>query len=216
MYIYDILQLRQLTFVHSFSAMANDALPKMIFCARVLSNAKKGSIPVWSDLLQSLDLPDLSQFMDSPWSRKSWKKFVKCLLKTNSLLHHQLDCSHLPISQCSFELDKPLSHWSITRNLPTLTRRNNFRIRLLVACDGLEHDACRFRTRRFPGAHNSTVCKLCFQEPEDAAHFIARCPKLQPICFQLLQTAPPPIQSQRHHSLQFIRIILGLTGLMIT
>ena len=55
---------------------------KMIFSARVSSNAKKGSIPVWSDPLQS-DLPDLSQFMDSSYSRKSWKKFVKYLLKTN-------------------------------------------------------------------------------------------------------------------------------------
>jgi len=128
--------------------MASDALPRMIFSARVQSTANQGSIPVWSALLQSLDLPDLSWLMDSSWSRQSWKKFVKCLLKTNFLLHHQLDCGHLPISQCSFELDKP--HWSVTRSLPLLTKRNNFRIRLLVGCDGLEHDACRFRTRRFP------------------------------------------------------------------
>ena len=74
---------------------------------RVSSNAKKGPIPVWSELLDSLDLPDFNQLMDSPWSRTSWKKHVKCLLHTNALLSHQLDCSHLPISQCSFELDKP-------------------------------------------------------------------------------------------------------------
>ena len=208
--LYDVIQQRQLTFVNSFSAMASDALPRMIFSARVQSTANKGSIPVWSTLLQSLDLPDLSQLMDSPWSRKSWKKFVKCLLKTNSLLHHQLDCSHLPISQCSFELDKPLPHWSVTRSLPLLTRRNNFRIRLLVGCDGLEHDACRFRTRRFPDAGHSSVCKLCLQESEDQAHFIARCPRLEPIRSQLLLTAPPPVQSQRRNPHQLVQVILGL------
>ncbi len=52
----------------------------------------------------------------------------------------------------------------MTRSLPTLTRQSNFRIRLLVGCDGLEHDACRFRTRRFPGTDKSSVCKLCLQE----------------------------------------------------
>ena len=129
--IYDVIQQRQLTFVNSFSAMASDALPRMIFSARVQSTANKGSIPVWSTLLQSLDLPDLSQLMDSPWSRQSWKKFVKCLLKTNSPLHHQLDCSHLPFSQWLFEPNKPLPHWSVMWSLPLLTKRNNFRIHLI-------------------------------------------------------------------------------------
>ena len=65
---------QQLTFIHSFSALANDALPKFIFTPRASPNAKKGSIPEWSEVLHSLDLPDLSQLMDSPWSRSSWKK----------------------------------------------------------------------------------------------------------------------------------------------
>ena len=190
---------RQLSFIHSFSSMANDALPKMIFTARVSSNARKGSIPVWTELLDSLDLPDLNQLMDSQWSRTSWKKHVKCLLYTNALLSHQLDCSHLPIFQCSFELGKPLPLWSVTRSLPILTRRNNFRTRLLVGCDGLEHDACRFRTRRFPTTDNSSVCKLCHLEPEDQAHFIVRCPSLEAVRSQLLLGAPPPLQSQRYN-----------------
>ena len=134
--MYSTVHQRQLTFIHSFC----DALPKLIFSARMSSDAKNGSIPVWSEPLYSLDLPGLSQLMDSPWSWTSWKKHVKCLLNTNALLSHQSDCSHLPISQCSFELGKPLSHWSVTRSLPILTRQSNFRIRLLVGCDGLEHD----------------------------------------------------------------------------
>ena len=193
--MYSKVHQRQLTFIHSFSAMANDALPKLIFSARMSSDAKKGSIPVWSELLYSLDLPGLSQLLDSPWSRSSWKKHVKCLLNTNALLSHQSDCSHLPISQCSFELGKPLPHWSVTRSLPILTWQSNFCIRLLVGCDGLEHDACRFRTRRFPGTDKSSVCKLCLQEPEDQAHFIAQYPRLEAVGSRLLLTALPPLQS---------------------
>ena len=71
-------------------------------------------------------------------------------------------------------------------------QQSNFRIQLLVGCDGLEHDACRFRTRRFPGTDKSSVCKLCLQEPEDQAHFIAWCPRLEAVRSQLLLTVPPP------------------------
>ena len=110
---------------------------------------------------------------------------------------------------CSFELGKPLPHWSVTRSLSLLTKRNNFRIRLLVGCDGLEHDACRLRTRRFPGVNNSSVFKLCLKEPEDQAHFIARCPRLEPIRSQLLLTAPPSVQSQHRNRHQFVQVILG-------
>ena len=70
-------------------------------------------------------------------------------------------------------------------------RQSNFPIQLLVGC-GLEHDACRFRTRRFPGTDKSSVCKLCLQEPEDQAHFIARCPRQEAVRSQLLLTVPPP------------------------
>ena len=56
---------------HSFPAVANGALPKTAF-----SNVRSGFIPVWSDHLQSLDLPEAKQFMDSSWSRKLWKKYI--------------------------------------------------------------------------------------------------------------------------------------------
>ena len=41
------------------------------------------------------------------------------------------------------------------------TRRNNFRIRLLVGCDGLEADASRFRWRKDRSQPNNSTCKLC-------------------------------------------------------
>ena len=209
--IYDVTQQRQLTFVKFFSAMASDALPRMIFSTRVQFTANKGSIPVWSALLQSLDLPDLSQLMDSPWSQQSWKKFVKCFLKTNSITPSigLQSFINFPMFVC-VEVDKPLPHLSVTRSLPLLTKRNNFQIHLLVGCDGLEHDACTFCTRRFPGVDNSSVCKLCLQEPEDQAHFIVRCPRLEPIRSQFLLTAPPSVQSQYCNQHQLVQVILRL------
>ena len=43
--MYFIVHQRQLTFVHSFSVMARDALPKLIFTARVSFNAKNWIYP---------------------------------------------------------------------------------------------------------------------------------------------------------------------------
>ena len=60
------------------------------------------------------------------------------------------------------------------------------------------NDQARFRT------DDSSICKLCLQETEDQAHFIARCPRLEAVHSQLL-TAPSPLQSQRHN--QYQRII---------
>ena len=85
-------------------------------------------------------------------------------------------------------------------------RKNGKGLGTRLGCDRLEHDACRFRTRRFPGTDKSSVCKLCLQEPEDQTHFIARCPRLEAVRSQLLLTPPPPLQSLRptHSQHQFI------------
>ena len=75
----------------------------------------------------------------------------------------------------------------MTRGLPKLTRWNNFRIRLLVSCDGLEADASRFRMRsNSTTAVNDPSCKLCKSEPESPSHFIVRCPSLSCIRESLL------------------------------
>ena len=57
------------------------------------------------------------------------------------------ECDHIPLSDCIFPLGKRILHWSVTQGLPLLTRMNNFIIRLLVGCDGLDTDASRFRIR---------------------------------------------------------------------
>ena len=60
---------------------------------------------------------------------------------------------------------------------PTLTRLNNFRMRLLVGCDGLEQNAARFRYRNTGTAPSDPLCKL---DQEDAVHFTAVCSRLCP------------------------------------
>ena len=45
------------------------------------------------------------------------------------------------LSDSLLSLGKPSPHWSVTRFLPWMTRKNNFRICLLVCCDGFKADA---------------------------------------------------------------------------
>ena len=60
---------------------------------------------------------------------------------------------------------------------PLLTRRNNFRIRLLVSCDGLEKDAARFSSGS--KAHTAgPCCKLCGSGQVEDAHFVVYCTAL--------------------------------------
>ena len=88
-------------------------------------------------------------------------------------------CDHLPLSRCLLSLGKPAPHWAVIRGYPKLSRLNNYRVRLLVGCDGLEADASRFRSHRFCQAPvGNSTCPLCHQDREDASHFIARCSAL--------------------------------------
>ena len=112
-------------------------------------------------------------------------------------------CDHLPLSNCLVRLGKPIPHWMVTHGLPRLTCWNNFCIRLLVGCHGLEEDASRFAQRRPPEEDASRfaqrrppittpyapTCKLCGLEPEDPAHFIIRCPALARTRNSMLQSS---------------------------
>ena len=99
-------------------------------------------------------------------------------------------CDHLPLSDCLLRLGKPIPHWSVTHGLPKLTRLNDFRIRLLVGCDGLEADVSQFRRRKYAAAAvNDPTCRLCKLEPEVPAHFILSCSALVSTRDSLLHTA---------------------------
>ena len=95
-----------------------------------------------------------------------------------------------------------------------MTRLNNFRLRLLVGCEGLEQDASRFRTHRNPlASDHDTTCKLCHLEPECPAHFIGRCPLLSSTRRRLLSSPQFPAATTReHHSL----VLVDYEGLAVS
>ena len=57
-------------------------------------------------------------------------------LKAHLEFLEEWDAYHL--SSHSLNLLKPAPHWAVTVGDVKMTRLNNFRIRLLVGCDGLE------------------------------------------------------------------------------
>ena len=105
-------------------------------------------IPTLSSLLEECNLPSINSLMADSCSRLAWKKQVKRLYLTKEFLAFVDECDHLPLSLCSIRLGSTVNHWRVTLGLPVLTRQNNFRLRLLVGCDGLEQDASRFRLRK--------------------------------------------------------------------
>ena len=102
----------------------------------------------------------------------------------------QSECSGLPIAKCSstsFIQERICPQWLISKGDRQMLQRSNFKIRLLVGCDGLEWDASRFR-----GGERSPTCKLCHSAAEDAIHFLLVCPALQSTREMLLSSPPPP------------------------
>ena len=131
---------------------------------------------------------------------------MKKLLLATEYSTFMQECSQLPLSDCDLEkLGKPIPHWLVTRGSPKMSRLNNFRIRLLVGCHGLEADVCRFTSN----VTRDPTCKLCTLEPEDPAHFIYRCPALSP--FRDLSIFPPDLQSSFcSDPSAFVDIMLGI------
>ena len=108
---------------------------------------QKGLLP---HLHSELCLPPLTSIMQGNWRRSVWKKQVRSATLSAEFLQFLEVCDHLPLSNCLLSVGKPARHWHSTLGLPALTRLNNFRIRLLVGCDGLEADASRFHYRHLP------------------------------------------------------------------
>ena len=80
------------------------------------------------------------------------------------------ECDPYHLRSCSLKPLRPAPHWAVTVGDVNLTRRNNFRIHLLVGCDGFENDARKRNTGAQP---LDPLCKFCGAESEDAAHFIS-------------------------------------------
>ena len=154
----------------------------------------KGITTSFRNVLGDLNLPDLSSMVSDPPKKATLKRFGKKYLAIISNLSFLSECERLPLSECELRLHRPAAHWSVSVGDPLLTRQNNFRIRLLVGCDGLEHDAARFRTRRNPHLVGA-CCKLCGQGvAEDASHFIAHCSALDEARLCLISEADVSVQ----------------------
>ena len=218
--ITSLIHQRQLNFVLSFRSLPLDSPHRLVFQALICHPPSKGFNPTLLSTLSHYDLPSPSSIIDMTCSKPAWKRLIgKCIL-VYEFLSFSDTCDTIPLSRCDINLGKPIPHWQITRGQPTLTRKNNFRIRLLVGCDGLEQDANRFRHRSlssFPAGDNR--CKLCLSEPEDASHFIARCPALSGPRSLLLTNFPtppsvPPLLELLHSNpSRLIDIVLGVDGL---
>ena len=175
--------------------MCPSVLPRRLLEARLNCNPSSGCIPVWQKLLDRLNLPTISDLLVDQRVHRSLKTTTRHLLNIQSHLSLSNDCSSLPIGACDLLIGKPAPHWAATLSDVHKTRRNNFRIRLLTGCDGLEADVSRFRTRqngRFP---NDPSYKICGATLENPLYFVASCPALQDCRSRLLGDAPSPVKA---------------------
>ena len=212
--ITSLIHQKQLNFVLSFESLPLDSPHRLVFHALISNPPPKGFIPTISSILTNYGLPSLNSILDMSCSDPAWKWLIKKCILFSDFLSFSGACDTIPLSRCDINIGKPISHWQVTRGQPLLTRKNNFRIRLLVGCDGLEHDASRFRHRSYSSGDN--ICKLCLSEPEDSSHFIARCPVLSGPRTLLLANLPtppsvPPLSELLHsNQLRLIDIVLGV------
>ena len=119
----------------------------------------------------SLNLPSLEQLISIPRSKASWKNSSKMLLNIDHYIALTEECpADYPIGYCDLPLDKPSHHWSSTlHDQQATTGRTNFRVRMLVGCDGLEVSSQ-------DEWHSPRRLKLCHIAPENPTHFILHCP----------------------------------------
>ena len=172
-----------------------DSLPRRVLEVRSGSDCVNNIVANFDAVLSELNLPDLSHLLMAQLSAPLWKRHTKNHLAIKGLLQHVEDCADYHASACEFRPLKPARHWSTTVGDPALTRLKNFRIHLLVGCDGLEKDAARFRSRNTGRPAGDPTCKLCGADSEDAVHFIFSCQALSVRRRGLLSGAPPIITS---------------------
>ena len=153
-------------------------LPKQLLEARVRNPR---ATVTRGNLLDELCLPSIKQLLSTPYNKETWKRSIKRLLNIRAYISMQDQCEKYPLGDCALPIGRPAQHWTVTLQDTRATRRNNFRIRLLVGCDGLEANASHFRWKKDHSQLNNSTCKLCHSEPKDPFHFIAKCPALSPV-----------------------------------
>ena len=193
----------QLSFIHSFSLMSTDALPRCILALRLANHGRGSVLHTWSQLLRRHSLPDIDEILASSISVYGWRRYVHSRLVAESHAVVSTECSHLPLGHCLVP-GRPIPHWGITLSSVIATRRSFLRVRLLVGCGDLMDDLVHFH-----GA-SSSACPLCHYVCEDALHFIAVCPHLHSAHLTFLASAPPSISFVAHDSQQLCDVVPGL------
>jgi len=127
---------------------------------------------------------------------------------------HPRECSEYPIGFCNLPLGKPSQQWYSTLkfNDRHTTAKSNFRIGLLVGCDGLETDVSRFHYR---SNGMEPYLQMCHSVPGDPSHFILRCPSLASRRHELLSDTPAHVRTLLPDVLEpdrFVDVILGRDG----
>ena len=211
--IEDSIIQRSLGFIVATANLPVDSLARQVLVARANSPGATGVVKRYGEILEQLNLPDLPALLAAPPKTSVWKAHVKRSLALRAHVEFMEICGSLLLGSCDLKLLKPAPHWKVTLGDPALTRLNNFRICLLVGCDGLEQDASRFRRRTTGAPRSDASCKLCGHTPEDAAHFVVGCHPLEDARSAALAVAPPSISKilpcRVVDPLKFTELILG-------
>ena len=213
--IEDIITQRTLTFIVATANLPEESLARQVLVARANSPVATGVVKRYGEILENLNLPELQALLASPPKTSVWKAHVKRSLALRAHVDFMEVSSSLLLGSCELQLLKLAPHWRVTLGDPTLTRQNNFRIRLLV---GLEHDASRFRYRNTGAPRADASCKLCGHSKEDAVHFVATCHLLEDARSAALAEAPPPLSDllpcRADDPTKFTELMLGTCGSM--
>ena len=186
----DLIKQRKLSFIRSTANHPPYSLPRRVLEARAGSDCANSIVANFKVVISKLNLLDLSHILAAQPSVPFWKRHTKNHLATKRLLQHIEDCADYHASACEFRPLKPAKHWSITVSDLALTQLNNFRIRLLVGCDGLEKDAARFRSRNTGRLVGDPSCWLRGHSP-----FYLNLPGTQVHRHSLLDDALPIIST---------------------
>ena len=195
--ISSLVDCRQLCFVNSIACMSSEDLPKRVMLERLLADSPSGLQKTWSTLVTTRCYPSLSSMISNGKMKESFKAAAKKSMLICQYINMTDSCSNLPISSLPAHLGRPSLLWSCCLTDRSLHGPSNFRVRLLVGCDGLELDASRFRYRTNPNiSPGDATCKLCNNEEE---HFLVSCSTLSPRRNELLQDAPACVKAHLPH-----------------
>ena len=122
---------------------------------------------------------------------------------------------------CVLQTSPRLMLWKVTHcsDQIHLTSKSNFRICLLLGCNGLESNtSIRFSMWKYGQSRGDPSCRHCGAALEDLTHFILSCSMLEPKCRELCNHPRPQLRDMNrqtyltlaHEQDSFASIVLGI------